>query len=61
MTLHEAHVAHRRALCGRAFRALARTDAAWCPEMAPLTMEERAIVTSALKKERERTLEIAAP
>lgn len=53
MTLKEAHVAHRRALCARAFRALERARSEWVPEMAPLTLEERAVVTSAVRKERE--------
>lgn len=54
MTLKEAHAAHRRALCERAFRALERSGGEWVPELAPLTQAERAIVSSALKKERKR-------
>jgi hypothetical protein len=54
VTLTDAHLAHRQALCAKAFHALARTGASWVPEMAPLTHAERAIVTSAVRRERER-------
>jgi hypothetical protein len=60
VTLTDAHLAHRQALCAKAFHALARTpDVAWIPEFAPLTQAERAIVTSAVRREREKR-EVAA-